>query len=114
MRDLEIPLPARRRFYVRLEELAAEDGDPRGRRVWLKEPNLAVMRLSQEWDALTPAEKNTQVERLWALAGHLLPDLAEAELSSLGYGTIAQVLVIGQQPLVELEQAAKNAAPPSA
>ena len=48
-RDLEIPLPARRRVFVRLEELPSDDDKP-GRRVRLQQPNAAFLRVAREYD----------------------------------------------------------------
>jgi hypothetical protein len=109
-RELDIPLPSRRRVFVRIEDLPDPDGDPRGKRTRLREPSAAVIRLGKQYDENPEAN----VEMLWDIAAGLLPELTETEVLSLGYGTILSLLEIGKQPLEALERIAKNDAPPSA
>lgn len=109
-RDLEIPLPLRRKIYVRLDDLKDPEGHPDGKRTRLKEPSAAVIRLGKQYDQ----DPEANAELLWDIAAALLPDLTAEEVAQLGYGTILRVLEIGRQPLDALEALAKNDGPPSA
>lgn len=106
-RDLEIPLPRRRRVFVRLEELPSDDGGE-GKRTRLREPSAVVLRLARQYDA----EPESKAELLWDMAGELLPDLTEAEVAKLSAATIVTILRMSQEPIAALEAIAKNAEPP--
>lgn len=106
-RDLDIPLPRRRRVFVRIEELPSDD-DKSGKRTRLREPSAVVLRLARQYDA----EPESKAELLWEMAGELLPDLTDSEVEQLSPGTIVAILNMAKEPIAVLEEIAKNAAPP--
>jgi hypothetical protein len=114
-RDLEVPLPSRRRVMLRLEDLP-DDHDPphpAGRRVRLARPSAYVFRLAQRADAL-PTSSPEGVVALYDLAAALMPDLTRDEVERVGADTIYQILDVFQQPIAALEERAKNDGAPLA
>ena len=107
--SLELPLPPRRRVYVRLEDIPAEDGHEGGFRARMKAPSACTLRLAREWQADT---LNTDL--LYQVAGSLLPDLTDAQLELLTVDTILRVLEMASQPIAALEALAKNGRAPLA
>lgn len=109
-RDLEIPLQPRRRVFVRIEELPDPEGDARGLRTRLLEPNAVVLKLALRYDA----DPQGQAPLLWDMAAGLLPDLTGEQVDRLTFTTIQQLLEVGRQPIAELERIAKNGHAPLA
>lgn len=106
-RDLDIPLPQRRRVFVRLEDLPSDDEKP-GKRVQLRQPNAAFLRVARQYDT----DPQGQPELLWQMAGILMPDLTEAEVERLSPQAVMDVIEVMKRPIADLEVLAKNAVPP--
>lgn len=106
--SVEIPLPPRRKVYVRLEDLPSADGEP-GKRTLLKSPSARTLKLTRQWD-----QDRTQVDLLWEIAASLLPDLTPDEVEALTADSVVRVIDLANQPIAELEAIAKNGGPPLA
>jgi hypothetical protein len=106
---LELPLPPRRRVYVRLEDIPDPDGDPRGLRTRLKPPSACTLRLAKEWQ-----EDTLNIDLLYQLGGSLLPELSGEQLELLTVEGILRILELASQPIAQLEQIAKNGSAPLA
>jgi hypothetical protein len=106
-RDLELP-PAVA-LYVRLEDLPDPE-HPGGRRVRLREPTRATLRLARTYDE----DRTANVDLLWEIAAALLPDLAPEDVDRLSYTTIHRIMQAAQEPVLALEEIQKNAPPPTA
>jgi hypothetical protein len=114
-RDLDIPLPPRRRVFLRIEELKDDQDppDPRGRRVLLAKPSAYVFQQAQKADAM-PVGSPEGVAALYDLAAALMPELPRADVERVSAETVYHILHVFQQPIAELERLAKNAVPPLA
>ena len=111
-RDLEIPLPPRRRIYLRIEELPDPE-DARGRRVLLAKPSAYVLQLAQRADALSLATPEG-IAALYDLAAALMPELPREDVEKVSPETIHYVMDVFQQPIAKLEELAKNGVAPLA
>ena len=93
MRATEIAISSGPRSGVRVPELPAPDGDPRGLLTRLKSSCLRTMELAREWDADT-----TKADLLWEIAATLLPDLPPEQLALLTVPTIIELMQLANQP----------------
>jgi hypothetical protein len=92
---------------VRVPELPAEDGDPRGRLTRLVPVSGQVLLLIKQWDQ----NRNDPVVLL-EIMGHLLPDLTPEDVRQLGTGTMLELLDMAMQSVEALR--ARASAPPAA
>jgi hypothetical protein len=102
--ELELRIP---RVGVRVPELPAADGDPRGRLTRLASINGRGLMLIKQWDQ----HKNDPAILLDIMA-LLLPDLAAEDVRQLSTGTMLQLLEMAMQSADDLRKRVVTARPP--
>lgn len=109
-RDLEIPLPQRKRLFVRLVDLTDPEGDPRGLRTRVGHITAPLLGMLRDLEA----DPEGKAEMVWEVAAELFPDLTPEQVRQVDPVDIHAAIQVLMTPIHELERIAKNGGAPLA